>query len=239
MSQFKCPKCGAQLKVIPLASNSTPSSCLPNTCLPNRQRQAWRVGQTFGLGADVPKGTTYSKETPVVDMSGIEAGFKTPLFQSSITALAGGALAVVGVVWQGWHWSTPIAVVVVVFGISWYFLLTGNRRLLSVVETIDPPEAQQPTTFNVEVTESFADGQKRMVFAQFPASERDTRRFAIAALNHRLTVHGGHRLSRRTFEQMRDESISRGLVAWVNADHHNQGVRLTRVGARVFKHLSD
>lgn len=226
MSKFKCPKCNATLKVIPLAGGGGASS--------------WQAGQTFTLGAGVPEGTTYSKETPTANMSTIEAGFKTPFAQAVITALAAGALAVVGVVWQGWHWTTPIVVVVVVFGLSWYMLLTGNRRLLRVVERVDrPAEVEQAATLNIEVTESFADGQKRMVFAQFPAAERDVQRFAIAALNRRLTVHGGHRLSRGTFERLRDECLARGLLAWANPHAHNQGVQLTRVGARVFKRLSN
>lgn len=222
-SQFTCPACGKQLKVIPLAGAS-PSS--------------WKAGQTLSLGASVPEGTSYSRETPIVDMSGIEAGLKTPLAQSGITSLAAGALAVVGVVAWGWHWSTPVAVVVVVFGVSWYMLLTANRRLLRVVETIDPPEAQQPATFNVEITETLEGQRQRMVFARFDAPERDVKRFAIAALNHRLTVHGGHGLSQGAFAKMRDECLGRGLLTWRNPHAHNQGVGLTRVGKRVFKHLS-
>lgn len=224
MSSFKCPSCGRELKVIPLANAASD----------------WKAGTTFALGAGVPKGATYSKETPVVDMSGLEAGFKTPLFQSSITGLAGGALAVIGVVWQGWHWTTPIVVVVIVFGASWYMLLTGNRRLLSVRETVDrPAEVEQAATFNVEITETLEGQRQRMVFAQFPAKEAEVKRFAIAALNHRLTVHGGHKLSRGTFEKLRDECLTRGLLTWVNPHAHNQGCQLSRVGQRVFKHLSD
>ena len=145
----------------------------------------------------------------------------------------------IGVVWQGWHWTTPIVVVVIVFGASWYMLLTGNRRLLKVVERVDRPEAQQPATFNIEIMESFADGQKRMVFAQFPAPERDVKRFAIAALNGYLTVHGRHRLSRGVFERLRDEALARGLVVWTNPHAHTRGVELTRVGSHVFKRLSN
>ena len=225
MSSFKCPSCGRELKVIPLAHAASTN---------------WKAGTTFALGTGVPKGATYSKETPVVDMSGLEAGFKTPLFQSSITGLAGGALAVIGVLWQGWHWTTPIVAVVIVFGASWYMLLTGNRRLLSVHETVDrPTEVEQAATFNVEITETLEGQAQRMVFAQFPAKESEVKRFAIAALNHRLTVHGGHKLSRGTFEKLRDECLDRGLLTWVNPHAHNQGCQLSRVGQRVFEHLSN
>ena len=227
MSNFKCPSCGRTLKVIPLSSGSGGAS------------SSWSLGQTFGLGAGVPEGTAYSKETPTANMSTIEAAVQAPLLQSVITALAGGVLSVVGLFVWDWHWSTPIVIVVATFGISWYLLLTGNRRLLQVVETVDRPEAQQPATFNVEITETLEGQRQRMVFAQFPAPERDVKRFAIAALNGYLTVHGRHRLSRGVFERLRDESLARGLVVWVNPHAHTRGVELTRVGSRVFKRLSD
>jgi len=225
MSNFKCPSCGRDLKVIPLSGGGTSS---------------WSPDQILALGAGVPEGTAYSKETPTANMSGIEASVKAPLFQAGVTALATGTLAMVGMVWQSWHWTTPIVVVVTTFGLTWYLLLTSNRRLLRVVETVDRPvEVEQVApVVSVEITESFADGQKRMVFAQFPAREQDVKRFAIAALNGYLTVHGRHNLSRGVFEKMRDESLSRGLCVWKNERAHNQGVELTRVGARVFKRLS-
>ncbi len=230
MSQFKCPACGKSLKVIPLAGDGVSHRTLGSS---------WRAGQTLSLGTSVPEGTSYSREIPFTDMSGIEAGLKTPLAQSGITALAAGALAVVGVFVWGWHWTTPIVVVVATFGVSWYLLLTSNRRLLRTVETVDRPEVQQPATFNIEVTETLEGQRQRMVFAQFPVKERDVRKFAIAGLNRRLTVHGGHGLSQGAFAKMRDECIGRGLLVWTNPHAHNQGVELTRVGSAVFKRLSD
>ena len=76
MSMFSCPKCGATLKVIPLASGGQ-----------------WKQGQAFALG-NAPPRTEYSREAPAADLSDVEAGVRTPLYQALLTGAAVGAAAV-------------------------------------------------------------------------------------------------------------------------------------------------
>ena len=61
-------------------------------------------------------------------------------------------------------------------------------------------------------------------------------RFARAALNESLTQEGS-RLSRRRFNELRDEAIARRLVIWQSPEHHTQGVRATPEGKQAFEKL--
>ena len=63
------------------------------------------------------------------------------------------------------------------------------------------------------------------------------RRFAKAALDGQLTIVGGHDLSRKKFQQIRDEAMYHGLLAWKDPDSHNQGVKMTSKGKQVFERL--
>ena len=219
-----CPVCGAALRVDALGGSGA---------------GGWQRGQDFALGA-VPAGAEYSKETPV-GKAGIEADVYVPLLQAAICGVVAALLVTIYTVVKDKPWPTPIIAGVIVFAVSWWLLLLDHRKLLRKVETFvgKDLDGDGEVGFSVEITESLADGRKRMKFCEFPAKQRDVERFALAVLNGQLTVHGNHRLSRRTFEQLRDESLSRGLLAWVNPQARNQGVELTRVGEHVFESLLD
>jgi len=220
---FRCPSCGAALRVEVLGGSGS-----------------WQRGHEFALG--VPAGAEFSRETPVRDAS-VESDVRVPLLQALVTASVAGLLATLGVALRGWHWTTPVVVAVVTFALAWWFLLLDHRKLLRRVETLVGADldgdGQIGNEFRIEITEKLSDGRTRMKFCEFPGRPRDVQRFALAALNGQLTVHGNHRLSRRTFEQLRDEALARGLLAWVNPEARNQGVELTRVGRRVFERMLD
>ena len=222
MSTFPCPNCGRILKVIPLAGDG-----------------GWERGRAFALGAP-PPGSEYNREVPAADLSGVEAGVKTPLLQALLTGLAGGAVAVILAVWKGWPWVTPIVAAVIAAALSWWLLLLNTRGLLKTVETVinKDLDGDGAIGFTVEVTD-LTDGRKQIRYCRFPAKPEQVERFAMAALNGQLTVHGNHRLTRGVFESLRDEAVARGLCAWKNPEAHVRGVELTQVGKHVFKRLLD
>jgi len=221
MNTFSCPNCGRQLKVIPL---SDPGG------------GQWERGRAFAMGAP-PPGAEYSREVPVVDVSGVEAGVKTPLAQAVITGLAVGAVTVIVTAWKGWPWVTPVVAAVIAAALSWWFLLLQSRQLLSSRETVTAdPDAGGPA-FQVEITD-LTDGKKQMRFAQFPGRPEHVRRFAQAAVDGAPTPEGAA-MGRRKFNAIRDEAVRRGLVAWRDGEHHTQGLTTTLVGKAVFRRLLD
>jgi len=224
MSAFNCPKCGATLKVIPLAGAGA----------------GWERGQEFAFGSGkMPAGAAeFSRERPVANMANIESGARLPLVQAGITSGAAMLLAVVGCWYWSWAWSVVPVVGVVVGCLAWYLLLLQSRSLLSTRETALADPSASEKAFNVEITIPRESGNK-MIFAQFDAKPPHVQRFAQAAVDGRLTVYGGHGLSRGVYERLRDESLDRGLLSWKRGDHHASGVELTRAGGHVFRRLSD
>jgi len=221
MSAFQCPNCGRSLKVIPL---SEPGG-------------GWERGRSFGMGAP-PPGAEYSREVPAADLSGVEAGVKTPLAQAVITGLAVGAVTVILAVWKGWPWVTPIVAAVIAAALSWWLLLLNTRGLLKTVETVinRDLDGDGRIGFTVEVTD-LTDGKKQVRYCHFPARPDQVVAFAAAMLNGQTTIYGNHGLSRRVFSRLRDEAIARGLCTWVDPQAHTQGMELTRAGEHVFERL--
>ena len=224
---FRCT-CGQVWKMIPLSGQHLGGN--------------WQRGQDFALGA-VPAGAEFSRETPHRAAS-TEADVIVPLWQAVICGAVTALLAAVGTMAKDWHWATPIVAGVAVFAVAWWLLLVDHRRLLRKVETfvgadLDGDGAVGDPAFQVEITESLSDGQKRMKFCTFPGKPEQVARFAMAALNGQLTVHGNHGLSQSMFAKLRDEALSRGLLVWRNPDAHNQGVEMTLAGKCVFKRLTE
>ena len=219
---YNCPACGVALRVEAMGSGAG----------------NWQRGQAFALG-DAPPGAELTRETPTGQADTVESGVKVPLLQAVITGAVAGVVSVIPTVYYDWAWTVPPAVTVGTFGLSWWLLLQDTRRLLRRIEvwTGKDLDGDGQVGFSVEITESLADGRKRMTFARFPAKPEQVKRFAMAALNDRLTVHGNHRLTRGVFERLRDEAVARGLCAWKNPEAHTRGVELTRAGEHVFKRL--
>ena len=223
---FSCPACGAGLRVDAMGAGSGSGG-------------GWERGREYAFGAGkLPAGAAeYSRQTPTGRTDNIEGGLRLPLGQAAITGAVAVALAcVVALLRGGWAWWEPVVIGVAVFGLAWFYLLIDSRQLLRTSETVtaEPSAA----AFSVEITIP-KDGGKKVVFAQFEARPEHVRRFAQAALDGRLTVYGGHGLSRGIYQRLRDESLRRGLLAWQNSDHHASGVELTRAGGHVFRLLSD
>jgi len=220
MSTFSCPNCGRQLKVIPL---SDPGG-------------GWEPGRAFALG-DAPPGD-YTREVPAADLSGVEAGVKTPLLQAGITGAVACLLATLGVV--TWHWpkGTPVIAGIVAFCLAWWLLLIDTRRLLKTVERVvgRDLDGDGAIGFTVEVTD-LTDGKKQVRYCHFPARPDQVVAFAAAMLNGQTTIYGNHGLSRRVFSRLRDEAIARGLCTWVDPQSHTQGMVLSRAGEHVFERL--
>ena len=221
MSTFSCPKCGVTLKVIPLSDGSG----------------GWQRGQAFAMGA-APPGAEYSREIPKADLSGLEAGVKTPLLQAVITATVAGLVVILGVVFKSWPVAAIPTTWVITFALAWWLLLLNTRGLLKTVERVigKDLDGDGQVGFTVEITENLPE-RKRVQYAHFPARQAEVERFATAALNGWLTVNSPHRLSRRKFTQLRDVALDRGLLAWRCEDARQQGVELTAVGRHVFKRL--
>ena len=220
---FSCPACGVALRVEAMGTGSGSGG--------------WQSGRAFAMGA-APLGSEYSRETPLADMSSIEAGVKTPLAQAIITATVCGLLVILGCVFKSWPWVAIPTAWVITFALAWWVLLLNTRGLLKTVERVigKDLDGDGQIGFTVEITD-LTEGKKRMSFAHFPARQAEVERFATAAINGWLTVNSPHRLSRRKFTQLRDVSLDRGLLAWRCAEARQQGVELTAVGRHVFKRL--
>ena len=215
---FKCPRCGVALRVEALG-------------------QSWQRSQDFALG-NAPAGTEYSRETPTADLSSIEAGVRTPLYQSLLTGAAVSAVTVILTAWNDWPWVTPIIAAVITAALTWWLLLIDSRRLLKTVEHIIGRDlnGDGQIGFTVEITD-LTEGKKQMRYCHFPARSDQVLSFATAMINGQTTIYGNHGLSRRVFSRLRDEAVTRGLCAWVDPDAHTQGIELTRAGEHVFERL--
>jgi len=220
---FQCPSCGRSLKVIPL---SDPGG------------GQWERGRAFAMGAP-PPGAEYSREVPVVDVSGIEGGVKTPALQAVLTGAAVGAVTVILTIWKHWPWATPVVAAVIAAALSWWLLLLNTRGLLKTVETVinKDLDGDGEIGFSVEITD-LTDGKRQMRFAEFPCRPEHVRRFAQAAVDGAPTPEGAA-MGRRKFNAIRDEALRRGLVTWRDGDHHTQGLETTLVGKAVFRRLLD
>jgi len=219
---FNCPNCGAALRVDVV---SPPMG------------GGWERGRTLTLGAP-PSGAEYSREVPASDLSGVESGVKTPLFQALLTGAAVGAVMVILTIWKHWPWATPIVAAVIAAALAWWLLLLDTRGLLKTVETVinKDLDGDGRVGFTVEIVDQ-TDGKKQIRYASFANVKGEhLRRFAQAAIDVRLTPEGA-RLSRRQFNVIRDESIKRGLLCWRAPEHHAQGVEVTNAGRHVFQHL--
>lgn len=221
---FNCPACGTALRVDALGGGQAMSG-------------GWQRGASFAMGAP-PAGAEFSREVPAADLSGVEAGVKTPLFQATITGVVACLLAIIGAV--TWHWpkATPLIIGVVAFCLTWWLLLIDSRRLLKTVERVvgRDLDGDGAIGFTVEVTD-LTGGKKQMRYCHFPARPDQVMAFAAAMINGQTTIYGNHGLSRRVFSKLRDEAVARGLCAWVDPDAHTQGIELTRAGAHVFERL--
>ena len=222
MSTFNCPHCGATLKVIPLAGTGG----------------GWERGQTFAMGGAPPPGAEYSREVPAADLSGVEAGVKTPLFQALLTGAAVGAVTVIITIWKDLAWPTPIIAAVIAAALAWWLLLLQSRQLLSSRETVTADPGTGDPAFSVEITLPPTEG-KKMLFVNFPGCRPEhLRRFAQAAVEGKPTSEGA-RLSRAKFNAIRAECLRRGLVRWFDPEYHTLGLRTTSMGKAAFQKLLD
>ena len=217
---FNCPGCGIALLVDTVGQSN------------------WTRSQEFAFGKAVPAGSEYSREVPAANVANIEGGVKLPLAQALLITMAIVMLTTLITVVKGWAWTIPVSAGIVAFALSLWLLVLDSRRLLRKVETFVGADldGDGKVGFAVEITESLSDGRKRMTFCTFPGKPEQVQKFATAALDGQLTTYSTG-LSRRVFEQLRDEAIKRGLCTWKNREAHAQGVELTTVGRHVFERL--
>lgn len=223
---FQCPHCKTSLRVESLG--------------PSQGKGAWQRSQDFALGA-APPGAEHSREVPVADLSGVEAGVKTPLFQALLTGAAVGAVTAIITIWKDLAWPTPIVAAVISAALAWWLLLIDSRRLLKTVERVigRDLDGDGEIGFTVELTEPLAEPHQppRMLFAHFKGvAPLHVVKFAQAAIDGRLTP-AGSGLSRTKFNRIRAVTRARGLVRWRNEEYHAQGLTVTRGGKTAFKLL--
>ena len=223
---FSCPACGAGLRVDALGNGSGGSG-------------GWERGRAFAMGA-APAGSEYSRETPLADMSSIEAGVKTPLAQAAITATVCGLLVILGCVFKSWPVAAIPTTWVIVFSLAWWVLLLNTRGLLKSVERIvgRDLDGDGAIGFSVELTEPLADrATDKMLFCHFVGVQPvHVVRFAQAAIDNRLTPEGAG-LSRGKFGKVRSVALSRGLVTWRDPQYHAQGLDCSRGGRSAFQQI--
>ena len=215
---FTCPACGASLVVGVLRGGA----------------RGWQRDRQFPIGE--PGAAELSREMPVGKAS-VESDVRVPLLQAAITALVITLVTATVTVARHWHWTTPILIGVITFALAWWLLLLDHRKLLRQIETVvgQDLDGDGQVGFTVEIVDK-TDGKKQIKYIHFPARPGEVKRFAQAALEGQLTVYGRHHLSRGTYERLRDEAMSRGLLAW-RGEARNQGVELTAVGRHVFSRL--
>ena len=221
---FSCPACGTALRVDAMGNGQAMAG-------------GWDRGRAFAMGGP-PPGAEYSKETPAANMGTLESGFKLPIAQSLLMALVALLLTSLGALRWHWHFTSPLIAAVIAFCLSAWLLTIDSRRLLRTVERIvgRDLDGDGQVGFTVEITD-LTEGKKQMSYCHFPARQEQVLSFAAAMINGQMTIYGNHKLSRRVFSVLRDESISRGLCAWVDPGAHTQGFELTRAGNHVFERL--
>ena len=228
MSTFSCPHCGGSIKAIPLSGGGA-----------GHHVGGWQSGRSFAMGA-APAGAEYSRETPKADLSGLEAGVKTPLAQAAITATVMGLLVILGVVFKAWPWVAIPTAWVITFALAWWVLLLNTRGLLKTVERVigKDLDGDGAIGFSVEITLPPSEG-KKMLFANFPGCRPEhVKRFARVAVDGKPTSEGAG-LSRTRFVAIREESLRRGLVRWRDPEYHTTGLETTSLGRAAFQSLLD
>ena len=96
-----------------------------------------------------------------------------------------------------------------------------------------PKTAAAPRVVRVEVVSD--NGRPATIWGEIRPEY--IQRFAQAALDEQLTGAGRHGLSRRKFQQIRDEAMHHGLLVWKVPHSHPQGVEVTPEGKQVFAKL--
>lgn len=124
MDTFNCPNCGKVLQVHQIGG------------------QAWQQAMSFNFGtAEAPaewtRTTPHREPTPAGDVI-------VPACQAVITGLVAGMVSGVVSVAVGWPWYVPVGAGVISLACAWLVLLTDQRSLLRVVETISNEIQAQP-----------------------------------------------------------------------------------------------
>lgn len=122
---FNCPHCGKILQVHQIGKQA-----------------AWEQAMGFNFGtAEAPtewtRTTPHREPTPAGDVI-------VPACQAGITGLVAGMVSGVVAVAAGWPWYVPVGAGVISLAGAWLVLLTDQRSLLRVIETISNEIQPQP-----------------------------------------------------------------------------------------------
>ena len=182
---------------------------------------------------------------PVRDPA-LSSDFVLPLLQSVVTGVLVGALvALSGVGGGGWRvfWLAFLAVAL----LAWFWTLSVARealwRLESVLQKdIDGDGAVGVPERPVVRVEVEAGSHLALIDFHGLTDMAQLQTFARLALEGDLNeraVKGALELARPEWQALRDDLLSRGLLAWNVANSRKHGVALTRRGADVLNGVLD
>jgi len=125
MDTFNCPNCGKMLQVHLTG------------------KTGWQQAMGFSLGGSTEAPTEWTRTTPHREPT--PAGdVIVPACQAVITGLVAGMVSGIVSVAAGWPWYVPVGSGVISLAGAWLVLLTDQRSLLRVIETISNEIPQQP-----------------------------------------------------------------------------------------------
>jgi hypothetical protein len=181
-------------------------------------------------------------------MSGDKTNVTDAVMIPAAQALVSGLFAAGAAGGVAWLLNIPgalavaLAVLSVVSLVSWFgYRESWERRaaaLAGVLEELSEPK-ENAQTVRVEI---IADEGRTGEYLALPIDQ--ARLIALAralvagsAFTHRHFTGKGKLFSSSEYEELRDELVRRGMLAWASRDHRG-GVELTRAGFAVMRHLS-
>lgn len=206
----------------------------------------------LNLGNSASQAVTEAvRETPVSNAaSSLESNFKTPL----AIALTSGALAIaVGSFVFDFYFKDTLGIATLTTVSMWFWQVKDDRFLKRTFERLvgrdidgdgyigEPPEPQE--NLRVTVTEKRRTGSWTGYF-ESPITEPVLGQYARAVRSGRETGYrhwagkGKPFVSRKEYEDFREELMCQGLAKWKDENARTQGFKLTARGTAVFKELS-
>jgi hypothetical protein len=166
-------------------------------------------------------------------------------------------LAAIVTAWRSWRFWIPFATAGAMGGLSFalaaVLLTLDHRRLLWAAEAalgvdldddqvVGEPEPQD--VLRVELLDRNGGNRHRLRYIDLPGTPEQLATLARGLLNGKGTGQAQWTgavgpFTRSEYEAIRAAMIERGLAAWTNPDHHNQGWDLTAAGRAIMRRIAD
>lgn len=238
MPKFQCPDCGEQFWS--LAGQAEPPPPVP---IRGGWHEVKRTRMHSGAGVlPVDTFSEYTREEPVRPPD-VMADYLVPLLQALACGVTAGLLAAVVAHYAGWDLYAVLAVAVVAFAASWWWLLRHTLDSTVVREHVrTEPEQTQPGRQVTRLVVNVGDVHQERELAIAPDKLLAIAKGVVNAersFSEREWSGRGRLLSGRAeYELVRDFFLDIGWARWKDEGNRKLGLEWTPAGTAALKALA-